>query len=131
MAAARLGLQGVELGLSHRPGVGAWSWRSGRIRLTRGLVDLVDDDQLAAALAHEAGHLEGDGRHDGAGLQDTTDAAVEARADRLGCRRLAARGIAPRAMIRLLEALDAAFAWRDDPHPFAARAAAARAACGD
>jgi Zn-dependent protease with chaperone function len=39
--------------------VGAFGWRSGNLFVTRGLIDLVadDDDELAAAIAHEAGHL--------------------------------------------------------------------------
>lgn len=36
----------------------AYSWPSGEIFVTRGLLDLLsDDDHLAAAVAHEAGHL--------------------------------------------------------------------------
>ena len=41
--------------------IGAFSWPSGQVFVTRGLVDLVDDDELCAAIAHEAGHLVVDG----------------------------------------------------------------------
>jgi predicted Zn-dependent protease len=41
--------------------VGAFCWPSGAVFVTRGLVDVVDDDELCAALAHEAGHLVADG----------------------------------------------------------------------
>lgn len=40
------------------PGVNALSSPSGFIFVTRGLVDLVDDNELAAALAHEIAHVE-------------------------------------------------------------------------
>jgi len=36
---------------------GAYCWPSGQVFVTRGLVDLADDDELAAAIAHEVGHL--------------------------------------------------------------------------
>lgn len=35
----------------------AWSWGDGRIVVTNGLVDLLSDDELAAVLAHELGHI--------------------------------------------------------------------------
>ena len=40
--------------------VGAFCWPSGAVFVTRGLVDLADDDELCAAIAHEAGHLVAD-----------------------------------------------------------------------
>jgi hypothetical protein len=40
--------------------VGAFSWPCGRVFVTRGLLDVVDDDELCAAVAHEAGHLVAD-----------------------------------------------------------------------
>ena len=43
------------------PAVTAYGWRGGNLFLTRGLVDVMDDDELAAAVAHELGHLLGDG----------------------------------------------------------------------
>jgi hypothetical protein len=41
--------------------IGAFSWPSGQVFVTRGLIDLVDDDEFCAAIAHEAGHLVADG----------------------------------------------------------------------
>src|SRR5437899_1996032 len=44
----------------------AFGWPDGRIYLTRSLVDLLDDQELAAAIAHELGHLVVDGHLHGA-----------------------------------------------------------------
>jgi hypothetical protein len=41
---------------------GAFCWRSGAVFVTRGLVDILDDDELSAAVAHEVGHLLVEGR---------------------------------------------------------------------
>src|SRR5258706_14802345 len=41
--------------------VGAFSWPTGRIFVSRGLMDRMADDEVSAALAHEMGHLLGDG----------------------------------------------------------------------
>ena len=56
---------------------GAFAWPDGRIRVTRGLIDLLNDEELAAAVAHEIGHLLADGYlagrfslHGAAGPQD-------------------------------------------------------------
>jgi hypothetical protein len=43
--------------LSAELGLAAYSWRNGRIVLTRDLVNILDDDELCAAIAHEIGHL--------------------------------------------------------------------------
>jgi Zn-dependent protease with chaperone function len=117
----------IEWGLSPRPEVGAWAWPDRRIRVSRALVDLLDDDELAAALGHELGHLldRGDlpappvALLGGSGGDD-----VEVRADQIGCRLLAARGMAP-AMAGML----AKVATRCRGDRFARRIAAARAAC--
>jgi Zn-dependent protease with chaperone function len=47
----------IDWGLSPRTEVGAWAWADGHIRVSRALVDLLDDNELAAALSHELGHL--------------------------------------------------------------------------
>ena len=39
----------------------AFSWPSGEVFVTRRLVDLLDDDELGAAIAHEMGQIEGSG----------------------------------------------------------------------
>jgi len=120
-AVHRLGIAGIEVALSRRSEPGAWAWPKGPIHVSRALVDLADDDELAAALAHELGHLSADGTWHGplASLEGTTNPDAEARADELGCRLLALRGIPPAAAVRLLEKLGVA----------AARVANARANC--
>jgi hypothetical protein len=84
--------------------VGAWSWPDGTVLLTRAVVEGLDDDEIAAVLAHESGHL----------AEDATDAAPRDRshrspgapdeeaADRSGALMLATRGIDPAAMPRML-----------------------------
>lgn len=94
---------GVRWDLSRREEFGAWAWPEGRIAVSPALVDHLDDDALAAALAHELGHLL-DGGHlratphalDGAGED------VERRADRIACCLLARRGVPGEAMARML-----------------------------
>jgi predicted Zn-dependent protease len=96
--------------------------------VTRDLADLLDDDELAASLAHEIGHL-ADGGHLGtapATLAGTsTDDERERGADRTGCRLLASRGRSPAAMPRMLSTLNAALGH----DLLAARIAAATDAC--
>ena len=62
--------------------VAAYCWPSGEIVVTRGLLELVDDQELAAAIAHEVGHLLADGHlpHHAAlaGCQSDPDAETEA-----------------------------------------------------
>src|SRR5438552_2114525 len=41
--------------------VGAFSWANGRVFVTRGLIDRLDDRELSAVIAHELGHLLTDG----------------------------------------------------------------------
>jgi Zn-dependent protease with chaperone function len=87
--------------------VGAYGWRSGELFVTRALVDLLDDQELAAALAHEMGHLLGDGSaRRWAGLSGGSDSdaslTVEANADRLGADLLRRHHVPPQAMPRML-----------------------------
>jgi Zn-dependent protease with chaperone function len=125
----------VDFALSARGGLGAWSWPDGRIRVSRALVDLLDDDELRAALAHEVGHLLDGGHVVGgpASLRGSHGAAgVEARADVLGCRLLRARGAPTEALPRMLRRLAASLgAGADGPDPalLLRRAAAAEGAC--
>ena len=85
--------------------VGAFSWPDGAVELTAGLVDGLDEDELAAAVAHELGHILG-GRGAGAAsaLSGTSGAPgdVESRADRFATSLLARAGYAPDAMARTL-----------------------------
>ena len=108
-ATSRLGAAGVEVALSGRPDPGAWAWPAGPIHVSPALLSIVDDDELAAAIAHELGHLHADGTWRGplAALGDGADNDAEARADEFGCRLLAARGIPTVAAVRLLEKIGA------------------------
>ena len=100
--------EGIAWQVSPRRGLGAWAWPDGRIEVSRALIDRLDDEELAAALAYELGHLL-DGGHlavSRAGLDDGPPPGlrvaagadeVEARADRIGCALLARRGAETRA----------------------------------
>jgi Zn-dependent protease with chaperone function len=133
--AAPIGLPGgfLQVRLSSRHEIGAWAWGDGRIQVSRALADLLDDDELAAAVAHELGHLLAGGELPGypaalAGAGEPSE--PEERADRLGCRLLAARGIDPLAMARMLRKIDRTYADGPDARgPFAERADRAVAAC--
>jgi hypothetical protein len=103
MAARRVGATGIEVALTSRREAGAWAWPGGPVRVSDALVDLVDDDELAAAIAHELGHLQDDGTW--SGPRAVLGADGEARADELGCRLLASRGIPAAATVSLLEKL--------------------------
>lgn len=100
----------IHFGLSARRGLAAFAWPDGSVLVTRDLVDLLDDDQLAAALAHEIGHLVNGGHVAApATLAGTpVDDQPERHADRTGCRLLAARGRSPDAMRRMLVTVSAA-----------------------
>lgn len=108
--ALRVNLSVLDTGV-----VSAFCWPDRQVFVTRGLVERVgdNDDELAAAIAHELGHLI-DGHHVGrsalVGLrgcrQDLIDA--EGRADELGAQILESRGIDRAAMSRLLTKVIAA-----------------------
>jgi predicted Zn-dependent protease len=118
----------IDWGVSPRKTVGAWAWPDGRVRVSRALVDLLDDDELAAALAHELGHLldRGDLPAPPAALLGGAEGDdPEIRADRIGCRLLAAGGLAPDAMTRMLTKVAACCR----SYAFARRIVAARAVC--
>jgi Zn-dependent protease with chaperone function len=85
----------------------AYSWPSGEVFVTRGLIDSFEEEHLAAAIAHEVGHL-----IDGGHLEDGENPGElagrgdpETRADRVGMQILESRGIPSLAMVRMLEAL--------------------------
>jgi Zn-dependent protease with chaperone function len=85
-------------------GACAYGWPDGSIFVTRGLVDLMDDAELAAVVAHELGHLLEDG-HLGAvtslrGCAEGMD--TESRADLRGRELLMVSGLPPKAMVRAL-----------------------------
>lgn len=88
----------------------AYSWSTGDIYVSSGLVDLLADDQLRACIAHEMGHLlndrhcdavaalQGGGRHgDAAGYDE------EKAADATGARLLTLHGYRPQALADALQ----------------------------
>lgn len=84
--------------------VTAYAWPGGEIYLTRGLLERMDDAEVAAAVAHEIGHLLNDGHlNRPVGLKGC-DAAEdeEAAADRTGVELLNRCGIEGAAMRRML-----------------------------
>ena len=98
----------IRLAVGDSSDVAAYAWPDGRVLLTRGLVRLLDDEELAAAVAHELGHLVADGHLrtvaalGGAPAGGASAADAESRADAAGCGLLAAAGYAPHAMPRML-----------------------------
>lgn len=84
--------------------VGAYGWPNGNLFVTRGLVDLLSDQELAAAIAHEMGHLLNDGHlHTVVSLRGCcVSPDAEARADSIGVRLLGERGIGRATMISML-----------------------------
>jgi Zn-dependent protease with chaperone function len=121
--------QGIRLRLSSRGGFGAWAWPSGRIEITRDLVDALDDQELAAALAHEAAHLvdEAAGVEERASLaRGSGSEAIERAADRRGCSILADAGIPSEAMVRMLRKLSQGLR---EPRMLQARIAEASLVC--
>jgi Zn-dependent protease with chaperone function len=117
LAGGREGLQ-VSISVLASDAVSAFSWPNRRVFITRGLLDRVTDDELAAAIAHELGHLLED-RHVVAtfslgGCERGLD--VEARADELGVKLLEMQGFAPDAMSRMLRKVEASHALPPSCH---------------
>ena len=85
--------------------VGAYAWPDGEIFVTRGLVDLLPQRELVAAIAHEAGHLL-DGRHLRGPVSlhgYSSDSDAEVRADAAGVWLLRRRGFDDRVMSSMLQ----------------------------
>lgn len=84
--------------------IGAYGWPDGNLFVTRGLVDLLNDQELAATVAHELGHLLNDGHlHAVVSLRGCwVSPDAEARADAIGMRLLAGRGVGRDAMVSML-----------------------------
>jgi hypothetical protein len=82
----------------------AYGWPNGRLFVTRGMMDRADDGVIAAALAHELGHLISDGHVDVVfslnGCAESIDA--ESRADAYGIALLRARHLPPATMRQML-----------------------------
>lgn len=101
----------LRIAVLDTPGLAAYSKPSGRLYLTRDLINALSDDELAAVLAHEAAHLLLDGhRHARPAALVAPDASVgvESRADAVGCALLRRAGVCPTAMRSMLLKLRAA-----------------------
>jgi Zn-dependent protease with chaperone function len=86
----------------------AFSWRDGHVFITRGLMDRLNDQELAAVIAHELGHLLSDGQlQTVASLRGCcVDSDREVRADAAGLALLRAQGISARPMISMLKKVE-------------------------
>ena len=94
--------------------VAAYAWTRSSVYVRRGLADLATDDELAAAIAHELGHLVIDGHLSSPlALTGSSDDDAELRADRWGCCLLEQCGVPPTAMRTLLEKVKVAHATND------------------
>lgn len=82
-----------------------YAWPGGSIFITRGLMTAATDEEVAAAIAHEMGHLLARRSYPTvfalAGGSDSHD--IEAQADAIGCFLLRVKGGCPSAMGRLLQ----------------------------
>jgi predicted Zn-dependent protease len=122
LMACRQPAQRVGVQVLNSETISACVWPNRRIYITRGLMDRLTDDELAAALSHEIGHLLDDGNLRSMvalrGLGPIRGAAAgadhEVQADTLGCGLLESAGIPQAAMITMLEKVRAAHA--DDPY---------------
>lgn len=95
----------------------AFAWDDGRIYLTRALLDMLDDHELAAAIAHEMGHLVGSSHlHAPATLMGRANsvADLEARADRIGAEMLRSAGLPSAAMSSMLQKVAASSRASDE-----------------
>jgi predicted Zn-dependent protease len=94
----------VRIHVLDNDAVGAYGWPNGNLFVTRGLVDLLSDQELVAAIAHEMGHLLNEGHlHTVVSLRGcSVSSDAEARADSIGVRLLDECGIGRGAMISML-----------------------------
>jgi len=85
----------------------AFSFRNGRLFVTRGLVDLLSEQELVAALDHEVGHLLSDGQvRPIAGLKGCEEKGCvdgESAADLVGRKLLQRQGESPAVMVQMLQ----------------------------
>jgi hypothetical protein len=83
---------------------GAFAWPDGRIFVSRGLVELLDADELTASLAHELGHLILSGRLTSPVALAGNSAAIglESRADDIARSLLPAAGLGSDTLARAL-----------------------------
>jgi len=101
----------------------AFSWTGGDVFVTDGLLRALDDEELAAAIAHELGHLIDAGAPDrAAGLDGNPHVGdAEERADRIACELLCQCGIPPGALGRALAKVSAGQDARSVRRALAAR----------
>jgi len=113
--AAQAGCSPLRFHVLRSDALGAYSWASGDIYLTAGLVDRAADDEIAGAIAHELGHLLNDGQmHTVVALRGFDGPLdVEQRADWVGCQLLVGTGRSPEALVRVLEKVCAAAPSRE------------------
>jgi predicted Zn-dependent protease len=82
----------------------AYAFPNRRLFVTRGLLERATDDVVAAAVAHEVGHLLGDGHISVASLRGCSeDLSEEGRADALGVELLRAQRVPEESMVRMLQ----------------------------
>jgi predicted Zn-dependent protease len=93
----------LEIAVLDRDDLSAFSWPTGHIFISRGLIDALDDAGLSAAIAHEMAHLLNHRRAGITGLRSgEAPLTEEVRADRLGVRLMVASGLPSDAMPRML-----------------------------
>jgi predicted Zn-dependent protease len=80
----------------------AYAFAGGKVYLTRGLLEILTNHEVAAAGPHEIGHLLGDGHIRGVASLAGQWQDREIYADMLGCRLLESQGIPAQAMISML-----------------------------
>jgi predicted Zn-dependent protease len=85
----------------------AFSWPGGQIFVTAGLLKQMSDAEVSAAIAHELGHLLGDGQVRSAGslrgcVHSATAEDREERSDDIGRQILRVSGIPESAMVTML-----------------------------
>jgi Zn-dependent protease with chaperone function len=94
----------ISVQILNTDAVGAFSWANGRVFITRGLMDHLDDQELSAVIAHELGHLLTDGHlQTVASLKGCCeDPDAEVRADAAGVALLRTEGLSADAMVHML-----------------------------
>ena len=100
--AARFGAvikQPVKVRVLDRDELRAYSFPSGEVIVTRGLVSALSDDELTAVIGHELGHLLNDGHASAALVGRVPDADVESAADAVSVKLLASMSL-PEASMR-------------------------------
>jgi predicted Zn-dependent protease len=98
----------IRLQVLAKDSVCAFSWPSGRVFVTRGLMDHLTDAELDAVVAHELGHLLSDGElHTVASLRGcSSDPDREVRADAAGVGLLRLAGLGTEPMVTMLEKVE-------------------------